>query len=1221
MQYRRIVCPVRILLTVLLSSLISLIAQTPPDRITSRIDDHVRITLRGNTHPLARPENEVGAAPADRQMERMILTLTPDAGRQRSLAALLENQQNPHSTQYHQWLTPEAYGREYGISDGDLAQVVSWLRGHGLEVEAIAPGRQSLLFSGSVAQVEAAFHTEIRAYNVHGEQHFANANDPEIPRSLAGVVGGVVALHDFHSRPAHGLAKPVSHVELTSGSAHYLAPADFAAIYDVAPLYQNSIDGTGQSVAVVARCNLKLADVQAFRSYFGLAPNNPNVIVNGADPGIVSTNEQTEAELDAEWAGAVAKNASVQFVVSGSTSSSDGAMLSAQYIVNNNVAPVMTMSFGLCEAALGTSANSFLNSLWQQAAAEGITVLIAAGDSGAAGCDAGSAASAVNGPAVNGICSTPYSTCVGGTEFNDLSNPGAYWSSTSDPNSKVSALQYIPENVWNESGNVAGGADLWSGGGGVSSIYAKPAWQTGAGVPADGMRDVPDVSVTAASHDGYAIYLNNQLYAVAGTSASTPSLAGVMAMAVEKTGGRLGNANPALYALGGAQQNGGTAVFHDVTTGNNSVPGVTGENAGVGYDLASGLGSVDAAMLVNNWPSSSTPALQMSLSSTMVSVVQGTGANVNLTVGISGGFNGTVLLSASGLPAGVTATFAPASLAAPGSGVSALNLAVGSQAAAGSYTIELTANGGTVTQNAALNVTITPPGSFTVGLTTPSVTVKQGASAMAGVSISVAGGFSNAVALSATGLPSGVTASFVPATLAAPGAGSSTLLLSASAQAAAGNYPVQVTATGGGVTQSQTLTVTVAAPSGFTLSAGTPSVTLVAGTGATASIRGTVAGSFSAKMALAVTGQTGGMTAKLSATSFAAPGAGTATLTISTTAQTAAGSYTLVVTATGGGTTGTVPVIVTVTPPPTVTISAAASSAGLAQGGTTAVNLTIAGANGFNAPVTLTATGLPSGVSAGFLPATLAAPGSGASLITFSATNTAAMGTRIVTITASGGGLKSTTTLSLTVTPLPVFALSASAPSMSLAQGATGTVTLTVAGAAGFNSNVTLSATGLASGVSASFLPQVLSAPGSGSSVLTLTATGSAAAGNRTMTITATGGGITKTMPIVVTVTPPPGFTLGESVASATVTRGSSANLNITLTATGGFNAPVTISISGLPAGAGATFSTPHLSGSTFSLPLQLAVASNATVGTYPLSITASGGGITHALSFTLKIK
>ncbi|MFZ0296997.1 MAG: S53 family peptidase, partial [Candidatus Sulfotelmatobacter sp.] len=509
------------------------------DRITSFIDDDQRITLRGNVHPLAQARYDAGAVAPDFPMEHMLLTLLPDSTQQDVLNQLVEGQHNPESPYYHQWLTPEQYGERFGVSDSDAAQVVAWLLGHGMEVEELTAGHRSIIFSGTAATVQAAFHTAIHTYKIGDEVHHANVNDPEIPAALVQVVGGVVSLHDFHSEPMHGMVRKPS-PDFSSGGAYYLAPADFATIYDVNPLYQQSINGNGQSVAIVARSNINIADARQFRTFFGLPANDPQIIVNGTDPGIWSANEETEADLDVEWSGAVAKSATIKFVVSKSTNSSDGVDLSAQYIVNHNLAPVMSTSFGLCEAALGSSGNSFLNSLWQQAAAEGITVFVSSGDSGAAGCDSASASTATHGRAVNGLCSTPYSVCVGGTEFNDLSHPTLYWSPSNSSGTQESALSYIPEVVWNASGPDYG---LWASGGGASIVYPKPSWQAGTGVPADGKRDVPDVALSSAGHDGYLIYQNGELYVVGGTSAASPSFAGVMALVVENTAARQGNAN------------------------------------------------------------------------------------------------------------------------------------------------------------------------------------------------------------------------------------------------------------------------------------------------------------------------------------------------------------------------------------------------------------------------------------------------------------------------------------------------------------------------------------------------------------------------------------------------------------------------------------------------------------------------------------------------------
>jgi len=673
------------------------------DRITSYIDDDQRVTLRGNVHPLAQAQYDAGAVAPDFPMEHMLLTLLPDSTQQDILNQLVEAQNNPESPYYHQWLTPEQYGERFGVSDSDAAQVVAWLQEQGMQVEEFTAGRRSIIFTGTAAQVQATFHTPIHIYKIGDEVHHANVNDPEIPAALVQVVGGVVSLHDFHSEPMHGMVrKPAP--DLSSGGAYYLAPADFATIYDLNPLYQQSINGNGQSIAIVARSNINIADVRQFRTFFGLPANDPQIVVNGTDPGIWSANEETEADLDVEWSGAVAKNATIKFVVSKSTNSSDGVDLSAQYIVNRNLAPVMSTSFGLCEAALGSSGNSFLNSLWQQAAAEGITVFVSSGDSGAAGCDSASASTATHGRAVNGLCSTPYSVCVGGTEFNDLSNPTLYWSPSNTSGTQESALSYIPEVVWNASGP---GYGLWASGGGASIVYAKPSWQAGAGVPADGKRDVPDVALSSAGHDGYLIFQNGELYVVGGTSAAAPSFAGVMALVVENTAARQGNANVVFYSLASKQRAGGASVFHAITIGNNSVPGQAGFNATAGYDQATGLGSIDGSVLVDHWAGATTPpSFHAAVSASSLSVNGGSNKSVTLNVTVSGGLNAAVAFSITGLPSGVSGAFTPSKLSAPGSGSSILKLAATTTAKAGTYSATVSATSGATKQQMPLSVIV-----------------------------------------------------------------------------------------------------------------------------------------------------------------------------------------------------------------------------------------------------------------------------------------------------------------------------------------------------------------------------------------------------------------------------------------------------------------------------------------------------------------------------------
>jgi pseudomonalisin len=864
----------------------------PRDRISRLIDDQQRTVLAGNRHPLARREFDVGAARASYRMERMVMLLQPDASQQKALDDLVQAQQDPDSPHYHQWLTPESYGQLFGISDNDLAQTVNWLQTHGMSVEEVTAGRRAVIFSGTAAQVNAAFHTQIRLYRVGSELHHANASDPEIPQALAGVVGGVASLHDFQSQPLHGPVKTPSPA-FTSGSAHYMAPADFATIYDVAPLYQQGIDGSGQTIAIVGRSNINLADVRSFRNYFGLPANDPQIIVNGADPGIVNGNEEVEADLDVQWAGAVAKNAAIKFVVSASSSSSDGVYLSAQYIVNHNLAPVMSVSFGLCEQALGASGNSFLNSLWQQAAAQGITVLVSSGDSGAAGCDSAAATKATAGLAVNGLCSSPYSVCVGGTQFNDGTNPSLYWAPANASGTQGSALSYIPEKVWNES--ATGG--LWSSGGGASATYTKPVWQVGVGVPADGRRDVPDVSLTAAGHDGYIIGLHGGLGVVGGTSAAAPSFAGLMGLVVQSTNARQGNANPKFYTLAGKQASGGALVFHDTVGGSNSVPGLAGYNATAGYDLATGLGSVDANVMVTHWADALVaPGFQFSATTSSLSVPAGSNATIGLTVTATGGFASAVSLSVSGLPAGVSAGFAPANVSL-GSGTFALNLTVVSSASAGSYPVSIVATGGGLIKTASLIVTVTVPPTYSLTVTPASLTIPIGQKGTVKITTTASSTLNAAVALGLSGLPAGMTSSFAPVSIAAPGSGTSTLSLSAQT-VTPGSYALVLTGAGGGIRHTSTLAVNVP---GFTLSTSGTAASLASNGRASFTLTTRALGGFNSAVTLSISGLPSGVTASFGAQRFNAPGSGSTTLTLSRGATGGTSPARITVTATGGG--------------------------------------------------------------------------------------------------------------------------------------------------------------------------------------------------------------------------------------------------------------------------------------------------------------------------------
>ena len=362
-------------------------------------------------------------------------------------------------------------------------------------------------------------------------------------------MAGVWSLHDFKKKTdtkmyGHYQAQPGKMPLFTSTTGqHALMPADYAVIYNLNPLYTLGINGQNTKIAVVARSDFNQSDVYSFRSSANLPGAFFNMILNGPDPGIFDPNEEFEADLDVTWSGAVAPNATVDVVISASTNTTDGVDLSELYIIDNNVGDIMTESFSGCEGSVSQAEAQAVSALAEQAAAEGITYMVSAGDSGAEGCVSPSSVSA-NGtqPAVNVLASTPYTVAVGGTMFNENNNNATYWNSTNGPGI-LSAKSYIPENVWNES--CVANCGLWSGGGGTSAFFSKPTWQFGvSGIPADGVRDLPDVSLAAAGgHDPYLLCFENScFYGVGGTSASAPSFAGIMALVVQQNG-RQGAAN------------------------------------------------------------------------------------------------------------------------------------------------------------------------------------------------------------------------------------------------------------------------------------------------------------------------------------------------------------------------------------------------------------------------------------------------------------------------------------------------------------------------------------------------------------------------------------------------------------------------------------------------------------------------------------------------------
>ena len=657
-------------------------------RVTQAIDELHLVRLKGNTHRLARTQFDQGVAPQSLPMDRLQLVLMRSPQQDTELKALLEAQQDKASTQFHQWLTPEQFGNRFGPADSDIQMVTGWLQSHGFQVNLVAKGKTAIEFSGTAGQVLNAFHTEIHKYVVNGEEHWANATDPQIPAALAPVVAGASTLHNFRAKSMTRISSKWPVVETSRGSrpeyilsagSYALAPADYATIYNINPLYKAGINGTGVTIGVIGVDLISLGDIEDFRKTFKLPENPPQIITNGTVPDVAADDEDLEGTLDVTWSGAVAPNASIKFIVSYSTDGADGLDLSEQYAVDNNVADILTESFGFCEPDITAAEARQLNALREQAAAQGITWVVASGDHGPYCDDSGDTAADLGPLSVSGQASSPFVIAVGGTEFGSSTETSVFWAPDGSTSTvEGSALSYIPETVWNDSCSDAQCGPFNSGpsasGGGVSTLYGRPSWQSGVtGIPAGSFRATPDISLSASPstapylvcymggcHD--APVTPSSFTPVGGTSASAPSFAGIMALVVQKTGSRQGQANYVLYPLAAAEQYSqcvalnatkitnlpaSTCVFNDITTSNSAVPGEPGFvdfgtkgttsttalfQAGPGYDLATGLGSVNATNLVNGWSSVAFHATNTSVTVSPTSLVHGSVATVAVTV-------------------------------------------------------------------------------------------------------------------------------------------------------------------------------------------------------------------------------------------------------------------------------------------------------------------------------------------------------------------------------------------------------------------------------------------------------------------------------------------------------------------------------------------------------------------------------------------------------------
>jgi subtilase family serine protease len=679
---------------------------TAAARIVDAIDEAKLVPLAGQTPRFATAKNDQGAVSDSFRMEHMFLQLRRGPQEEEALERTIDELQDQASSRYHQWLTAEELGTRFGPAEGDVDTVVRWLGVHEFQVNSVSRNGLTIDVSGTAGQLREAFHTEIHNYIVNGKRHIANASDPRIPAALASVVVGFTSLHDMMPKPL--IIKPKKNFSFpctgcpdgfNNVEIYDEAPADLATIYNAQPLYTASkpITGKGQTVVVIEDTDILPTDVAKFRSSFGLSKYSGTFSqihpgTGCSDPG--TNGDEDEAALDAEWAGAVAPDANVELASCADTETNFGGFIATQGLLDSkSPPPIISVSYGNCESNLGpgASGNGYINGLWQQAASEGVSVFVSAGDGSAAGCDDfDTSPYATVGIAVSGFASTPYNTATGGTDFLDTAEGtvSTYWSKSNNSTTKKSAKSYIPETPWNDSCassvlfgyygyangldfcNSALGEnflDIVGGSGGPSFVYSKPKWQTGLiGVPSDGKRDLPDISLFASSGfwsqaivycmsdtaEGgapcdYSNGTDSFFNSAGGTSFTAPQFASIQALINQKAGGPQGNAAAIYYKLAKAEYGsetspdkerlaacnsskgndvGKSCIFHDVTVGNNDVPcygtnncydpsgnvyGVLSTSdsslkeaypAATGWDFTSGIGTPNINNLVLNWP-------------------------------------------------------------------------------------------------------------------------------------------------------------------------------------------------------------------------------------------------------------------------------------------------------------------------------------------------------------------------------------------------------------------------------------------------------------------------------------------------------------------------------------------------------------------------------------------------------------------------------------------
>jgi len=749
-------------------------AETVADRINGEINTQSTVALAGSANPRALTSNDAGRMAAGTKIEGITLRFALTTAQKAELDALVEAQQTPGSAYYHQWLTPAAFASRFGIGDNDLAKIESWLEQQGFAVSGVSNSRTSISFSGTAAQVEAAFGIQMRHYAMDGATHYANSTALTIPAALDGVVAAVRNLNDFRPKPhvrlrSAALSKVNPYFTSSQSGSHYLTPKDVATIYNISSAYSAGYTGTGQSIAVVGQSKVYVSDVEAFQSAAGLTVKDPTlVLVPSTGTATVSTGDEAESDLDMEYSGGIAKGATIYLVyVGGNTNYS--VWDSIAYAVDEKIAPIISVSYGACETELSTSDYASLEAIMEQGAAQGQSIVVSAGDDGSTGCydDTSLTTAQRNAVMASYPATSAYATALGGTEFPSADTEATnttYWTAASGSDVISSALSYIPEVVWNDDSS----SGLSSGGGGASTLTTRPSWQTGVtGIStapdySKGYRLVPDIALDSSPDDAGYLYCSSDststgisgscstgfrdssdtyLTVAGGTSFAAPIFAGMLAVINQKENSDgQGLINSTLYTLA-ANSTTYASAFHDITSGNNACTGISScttagsanYSATTGYDEATGLGSVNLYYLLTAWPTSTTSSLTSSTTTlSAATTTPSSGVADVITITVASGSSIVTTTPTGTLTITVDGTTETSSLALSG-GTATYSF---SSTTTGSHTIVATYSGNSIYAASSGSVVVTIGSSSTTG---------SGGSGSSTVTVTPSGGYTGTV--------------------------------------------------------------------------------------------------------------------------------------------------------------------------------------------------------------------------------------------------------------------------------------------------------------------------------------------------------------------------------------------------------------------------------------------------------------------------------------------